>query len=83
MNRGRLYHGPCATALIAHAARQLTFNPGGPGMLSHMDDQDLIKQLLPNYKFLDLKTHTAEINQGKVHKGMSGLLGLVTIKPIE
>lgn len=66
-----------------YTAEQLQFNTGGPGMLSHLYDAELMKELLLGYEFLDLSTYTAEINEGKAHKGMSGLLGLVAIKPIK
>jgi len=64
-----------------YTAAQLAFNTGGPGILAHMYDEDLIRQSFPGYHFLALETYEAVIEEGSAHRGMSGLLGVLARKP--
>jgi SAM-dependent methyltransferase len=56
---------------------QLQFNTGGPGELSHLYDEELLRSAFSNYQVLDLTTYTAEVAEGAGHKGMSALVGFV------
>lgn len=80
--RNSLKPGGCIL-IQGYSTEQIGFSTGGPGILSHLYDEVLMQQLLPGYRFLDLSTYTAEIHEGKAHSGISGLLGLVAIKPIK
>jgi SAM-dependent methyltransferase len=59
---------------------QLAFNTGGPGELSHLYDDELLLSAFSNYQVLDIKTYTAEVDEGAGHKGMSALVGFVARK---
>jgi hypothetical protein len=63
-----------------YTAEQLNFNTGGPGKLDHMYDEAMLREAFVNYDIIDLKTYTAQIDEGKAHRGMSGLLGLTARK---
>ncbi len=63
-----------------YTAEQLSFNTGGPGKLDHMYDETMIREAFVNYDIIDLKTYTAQIDEGSAHRGMSGLLGLTARK---
>lgn len=56
---------------------QLQFNTGGPGELSHLYDEELLRSAFSNYQVLDLTTYTTEVDEGAGHKGMSALVGFV------
>ena len=59
---------------------QLKYKTGGPGELDHLYDEELLLSAFSNYKVLDLKTYTAEVDEGAGHKGMSALVGFVARK---
>jgi 2-polyprenyl-3-methyl-5-hydroxy-6-metoxy-1,4-benzoquinol methylase len=59
---------------------QLQFNTGGPGKLDHLYDDELLRSAFSNYKVLDLKTYTTELDEGAGHFGMSALVGFVAEK---
>jgi SAM-dependent methyltransferase len=59
---------------------QLQYKTGGPGELDHLYDEELLLSAFSNYQVLDLKTYTAEVDEGAGHKGMSALVGFVARK---
>jgi SAM-dependent methyltransferase len=64
-----------------YTAAQLRHNTGGPGILEHMYDEDLMRNSFSGYHFLALETYEAVIEEGSGHRGMSGLLGMLAQKP--
>lgn len=73
---------PGGTLIIqGYTPRQLDFNTGGPGKLSHLYDQALMLEAFAALDILDLRTYEADITEGTGHKGMSGLLGFTARKP--
>lgn len=66
--------------LQGYGKEQLRFKTGGPGELDHLYDEELLKNLLPNFEFLVLKTYESEISEGTGHAGMSSLVGAVARK---
>lgn len=60
---------------------QLGFNTGGPGILEHLYDEELMRRSFPAYHFLALESYEAVIEEGSGHCGMSGLLGMLALKP--
>ena len=74
---------PGGTLIVqGYTSRQLDFNTGGPGKLSHMYDEALMRDAFGHFDILDLRTYEAEISEGTGHHGMSGLLGLTARKPL-
>jgi SAM-dependent methyltransferase len=59
---------------------QLLYKTGGPGELDHLYDESLIRDLLPHFEFLELKTYVATISEGTGHAGISSLVGVVARK---
>ena len=59
---------------------QLLYKTGGPGELDHLYDESLMRDLLPNFEFLELKTYVTTISEGTGHAGMSSLVGVVARK---
>lgn len=59
---------------------QLQHKTGGPGELDHLYDDELLLSAFSNYSVLDIKTYTAEVDEGAGHKGMSALVGFVAQK---
>ena len=59
---------------------QLQYKTGGPGELDHLYDDELLLSAFSNYSVLDIKTYTAEVDEGAGHKGMSALVGFVAQK---
>jgi len=66
--------------LQGYGKDQLRFNTGGPRELDHLYDEELLRDLLPNFEFLTLTTYEAEITEGNGHAGMSSLVGTVARK---
>ena len=64
-----------------YSPAQLKFNTGGPGELSHLYDEALMRASFPGYHVLELRTYEAQVQEGAAHQGMSGLLGFAAIKP--
>lgn len=64
-----------------YTAAQLRHKTGGPGILEHMYDEDLMRNSFPGYRFLALEAYEAVIEEGSGHRGMSGLLGMLAQKP--
>jgi cyclopropane fatty-acyl-phospholipid synthase-like methyltransferase len=59
---------------------QLLFKTGGPGELDHLYDEQMMRDLLPNFEFLYLNTYQDTIQEGTGHNGMSSLVGVVAKK---
>ncbi|MDO9278199.1 MAG: class I SAM-dependent methyltransferase [Polaromonas sp.] len=59
---------------------QLQYKTGGPRELDHLYDDELLLSAFSNYSVLDIKTYTAEVDEGAGHKGMSALVGFVAQK---
>lgn len=68
--------------LQGYSPRQLDFNTGGPGKLSHLYDEELMLDAFGELDILDLRCYEAELNEGTGHQGMSGLLGFTARKPV-
>ncbi len=73
---------PGGTLLIqGYSKEQMQYNTGGPGKLDHLYDENLLLDSFKGYEILDLKTYVQEIQEGRAHSGMSGLLGYIGRKP--
>ena len=73
---------PGGTLIIqGYTPRQLDFNTGGPGKLTHLYDEAMMLDAFGHLDILDLRIYETEITEGTGHQGMSGLLGLTARKP--
>jgi SAM-dependent methyltransferase len=63
-----------------YGLEQLKYKTGGPDKLDHLYDEDFLKDQFQGYKFLNLKTYTALLNEGSAHSGLSALIGLTVQK---
>ncbi len=64
-----------------YTARQLELRTGGPGKLAHLYHADMLRGLLPQAQWLELREYEDDIAEGSAHLGHSALLGAVARKP--
>ncbi len=64
-----------------YTARQLELRTGGPGKLAHLYHADMLRELLPQAQWLELREYEDDIAEGSAHLGHSALLGAVARKP--
>jgi SAM-dependent methyltransferase len=67
--------------LQGYTPRQLDYETGGPGQLSHLYTADLVREAFKDLQVVELVEYEAELNEGTRHTGRSALLGLVGTKP--
>jgi len=67
--------------LQGYTPRQLDHKTGGPGQLSHLYTADLLREELAGMHFLTLREYDAAVDEGRGHRGMSALIGLVARQP--
>ena len=66
--------------LQGYSPKQLEYKTGGPGVLSHLYTEELLKEALEPLKMAELTSYDAELNEGAGHRGPSALIGLVAAK---
>ena len=64
-----------------YTPRQLEFRTGGPGRLEHLYTSALLRELLPQAEWLQLREYEDELAEGSAHVGRSALLDAVARKP--
>ncbi len=67
--------------LQGYTPRQLEFNTGGPGQLSHLYTAPMIREAFAALETLELIEYEAELSEGPGHSGRSALLGFVGRRP--
>jgi SAM-dependent methyltransferase len=67
--------------LQGYTPKQLDYNTGGPGELSHLYTTDLLREAFASLRTIELVEYEAELNEGARHAGRSALIGLVARKP--
>jgi len=67
--------------LQGYTPRQLAFNTGGPGQLSHLYTAGLIRDAFQGLDTIELVEYEADLSEGCRHAGRSALLGFVARKP--
>jgi SAM-dependent methyltransferase len=73
---------PGGTLLLqGYTHRQLAFKTGGPGQLSHLYTEALLREELAGMQILTLREYDAEVDEGRGHRGLSALIGLVARQP--
>lgn len=66
--------------LQGYSPKQLEYKTGGPGVLSHLYTEELLKESLGQLKMVELTSYDAELNEGAGHRGRSALIGVVATK---
>jgi SAM-dependent methyltransferase len=66
--------------LLGYTPKQLEYNTGGPGVLSHMYTAPLLRESWDDFDILQLDEYEAELNEGARHAGRSALIGMVARK---
>ena len=64
-----------------YTPQQLEHRTGGPGEVTHLYTEAMMRDLLPEAEFLLLRSHEAVIEEGPAHSGLSALLDLVARRP--
>jgi SAM-dependent methyltransferase len=73
---------PGGTLLLqGYTSRQLAYKTGGPGQLSHLYTEALLREELAGMDFVTLREYDAEVDEGRGHSGLSALIGLVARQP--
>lgn len=67
--------------LQGYTPKQLDYNTGGPGELSHLYTTDLLREAFASLQTMELVAYEAELSEGARHAGRSALIGLVATKP--
>ncbi len=66
--------------LQGYTPKQLDYNTGGPGQLSHLYTADLVRSAFAGLRVLELVEYEADLSEGERHVGRSALLGFVAVK---
>jgi SAM-dependent methyltransferase len=64
-----------------YTPKQLQYRTGGPQQLDHLYTADLLRELLPQAQWLELREHDAVLGEGSAHRGLSALIDAVARKP--
>lgn len=66
--------------LQGYTPKQLEYKTGGPGELSHLYTEDLLREAFGALEIVELVEYEAELKEGARHTGRSALVGLVARK---
>jgi len=66
--------------LQGYRTEQLEYGTGGPPELDHLYTEAMIRELLQDMDFLELRCYDQQVDEGKGHAGMSALMGVVARK---
>jgi hypothetical protein len=67
--------------LQGYTPKQLEYKTGGPGQLSHLYTEALLREAFASLDIVDLREYEAEVDEGVGHRGRSALVGLVARRP--
>ena len=67
--------------LQGYTPKQLDYNTGGPGVLSHLYTAELLREAFASLQTIELVEYEAELTEGARHAGRSALIGFVARKP--
>lgn len=66
--------------LQGYTVRQLEYRTGGPGSVEQLYTAPMLRALLEDFDFLELREHDSHISEGTYHYGMSALIDVVARK---
>lgn len=73
---------PGGTLLLqGYTPEQLAYGTGGPGQLSHLYTEQMLREAFASLEIIELQSYEAEVNEGSGHHGRSALIGLVARRP--
>jgi SAM-dependent methyltransferase len=67
--------------LQGYTPKQLDYRTGGPGVLSHLYTEPMLREAFDGLEFLQLEAYEADLSEGSGHHGRSALIGLVARRP--
>ncbi len=67
--------------LQGYTPRQLEYRTGGPGLVSHLYTEALLREAFADLQIVELQSYEADLAEGSGHHGRSALVGLVARKP--
>lgn len=62
--------------LQGYTPRQLEYKTGGPGVLSHLYDEPLLREAFADLDIEELRLYEQDLTEGEHHLGRSALVGL-------
>jgi SAM-dependent methyltransferase len=68
--------------LQGYTPKQLEYKTGGPGQLSHLYTQALLREAFASLQLVELSEYETEVDEGAGHRGRSALIGLVARRPL-
>lgn len=67
--------------LQGYGVAQLEYKTGGPGVLSHLYTEAMLRESFAELRVDVLRSYDEVLSEGSAHRGMSALVGLVATKP--
>ncbi len=87
--RARLFAGfretlrPGGLVLLqGYTPKQLEYRTGGPGELSHLYTEGMLREAFDGWDILQLREYEADLAEGTKHVGRSALIELVARRPV-
>lgn len=68
--------------LQGYTPKQLEYKTGGPGQLENLYTESIVRDLLQGLKIKEMVLTEELISEGCAHNGMSALMGVVAVKPL-
>lgn len=66
--------------LQGYTPKQLDYKTGGSGVLEHLYTEAMLSAEFAGMSIVELRSYDAALNEGRRHKGMSALIGMVARK---
>ena len=63
--------------LLGYTPQQLEYRSGGPPFVSHLYTPAMLREAFADLEIVTLREYEAELAEGKGHRGLSALVGLV------
>jgi len=63
--------------LQGYTPQQLAYGTGGPGQLSHLYTESMLREAFAGLEIVTLHSYEAEVDEGSGHHGRSALIGLI------
>lgn len=67
-----------ALVLLGYSPKQLDYKTGGPGELSHLYTEEMLRTEFAATDIIELHAFEEELSEGERHRGRSAMVGLVT-----
>ena len=75
---------PGGTLLMQrYRPEQIGFATGGPSAAENLYTEDLLRRAFGGLEIIELRSHDSVVQEGLGHNGMSALIDLVAVKPVQ